>query len=488
VALFETHNKATKAKTKEMFDMAKRNSTNKAKAAVERPSDILGDSIMARAKHIKNVLQTSGKKLNEIAQGLKGKAVNNFDDVMLNVQDDIAGLGARIDDTGNINFAGSSLEDLGSNEKVISNVYRRLNNAQDAADLHNLKRYIDNNVNYGKASEGLVGESEHLLKGWRKAINDALGNTFDDYKTVNGVLSKNIDALDGMHELLGNKVNINDPLAGLRAGTVAETVLSNNRSRGNVLTSLKKVQDVSREFGMKADDDIIQQILFADMLEDVFDASTLGTQRSFKGQITRGVTDAAGDVATGRGMLQTGLDLGKKGVDAIRGITPQSRQDALEALINSTDDITKVHQVANSFKTNATAQLREKGATALAAKLDDIQMGGVANIDDLTKLVKDKIGADDMNNPAVKNWLKTVAQEFDFVEDSSKSFIQKQLATFKDIPKNKGAVKNPLYAMEVNMAIKRMETQVKKLVRDKGSQVAIKRLQKEIGRLRLLIR
>mgnify|MGYP001617551139 FL=1 len=323
---------ADKQKAVRMYELANKASQNK--RIVERPMDIVGETVLRPAKAISKTLKENSQKLDEVATGLKGKNVTAQSGISQRLDDDIAEIGASLGDDG-INFKDSTLEGLGSNEKVIQNVYNRIKNAKDAFDLHRVKRYIDSNVEYGKRTEGLVGEASGLLKGWRRAVDEALDKQFPEYNKINTVLSETINQLDELHAVFGQKLNVNDPLGGIRAGQVASRILTNSPNRGEIIKVINSMQNVAKKYGHKAEEDVINQVIFADMLEDVF-----GTQatRSLRGQVARGVTDVQGvveggiDAATGN---KTGaiINLFKKGIDATRGVNNEAKKKALEALL-----------------------------------------------------------------------------------------------------------------------------------------------------------
>jgi len=330
VVVIKTASEGDKKIFREMFNLSKKAKGDR--KILERPSDMMGTTVLEPAKFINKTLQTTARKLDDVANGLKGKTVNRANEVISSINDDITGIGARVDDKGKIVFTGSDLEGLGSNEKLLQNVYRRLLSAKDAHDYHRLKRFIDSNVDFGKGGEGLTGQAERILKGWRRTIDEALDSQFVQYNNVNTTLSKTIQSLDDLHTILGSKFKINAPFAEIKAGTVANRILSNSPNRGDVLRVLNDLQKLAKEFGFKTDKDIISEVVFVDILEDAF-----GTQatRSFRGQITRAIGDAGAVVQDfGQGQQVAGLGkLTMKAVERLQGINQQAKIEALAKLI-----------------------------------------------------------------------------------------------------------------------------------------------------------
>lgn len=352
VALVKAMSGPDKKKAREMFDIAVKAKNDK--RFVKRPLDVVGDTIIRPVKVLEDTLQSKAKELNKVAESLKGESVNSLGDVVLSVQDELNSVGARvrrnvIDDVtfipegraglprtnkNSIDFSGSSLEGLGNNEKILNNVYDRILDADDALDLHNIKKFIDSNVDFGKRSEGLVGQSENILKSWRRTIDQALDGQFDDYKLVNDQLSDVINQLDQVGDIMGRRFNTSEPLSNIRAGQVASRILGNSANRGDIMTVLNNLQKTAGKFGHVTDEDIISQVLFADMLEDTF--RTPAT-RSLQGQTTRALeqaTGVAGDLA--RGNLLSGITRGAaQTINLFRGINPKAKRESLLNLIQA---------------------------------------------------------------------------------------------------------------------------------------------------------
>jgi hypothetical protein len=225
------------------------------------------------------------------------------------------------------------MEDLGANEKIVKNVWRRIRNAKDAYDWHRVKKYIDSNVEFGKSGEGLTGQSEALLKGWRRQIDGALDSQFSQYNTTNTTISDIFGVLDSMSDVLGRKFKIGDEFANLRAGQVASRLLGNNATRGDIMNMLNAINKISSKYGIKSNQDIISQVVFADMLEDVF-----GTQatRGLQGQVQRAVRDGAVDTVqkiADKNIVGAAVELGKKGLETARGVNQENKIKAIKALL-----------------------------------------------------------------------------------------------------------------------------------------------------------
>lgn len=321
---------ADKIKMSEMLNLGIKAKDNA--SVMQRPIDIVGKSILEPIKTMDNSFKILVNNLDDVASNLKGKDVKGLDSIFQSTNDDISRIGAQITPDG-IDFSGSQFEDIGGVEKIINNVYKRLSKLKTADELHNLKRYIDNNVEYGKSTEGLTGQAENMLKGWRRNIDNLLDSQFKEYKTINDKLTKIFKQMDELHSVLGKKFNVNKPFAEIKAGQIASKVLTKSSNRGEVLSVLNNLFKISREFGYKKDEDIILQIIFADLLEDV-----LGTQatQGFQGQIKKAVgsellkTLKSGHVGVG----ELAVKIGAEGYEKLVGITPEKQISSLRKLIS----------------------------------------------------------------------------------------------------------------------------------------------------------
>lgn len=338
VALVKTASKSDKSKMAKMLETAEKASTNR--RVIERPYDIVGESVLEPVRGLNKKLNSAVSQLDDVAKSLRGQTVNKADDLLTNIQDDLSGLGIQtkdpikgttLDDA--LDFTGSDLEGLGGNEKLIQQVWRRIRGAKDAYDLHRVKKYIDSNVDYGKSSEGLTGSAQNLLKGWRRSIDQALDSQFSKYNKVNTQISDIFGLLDEMNSVLGRKFKIGDEFANLRAGQVASRLLGNNATRGDIMRMLNSITKTADKYGIKNNQDIISQVVFADMLEDLF-----GTQatRGLQGQVQRAVRDGAIDTVqqlSNKNIVGATLELGKKGFEKARGINQASKIKALKSLL-----------------------------------------------------------------------------------------------------------------------------------------------------------
>lgn len=336
VAVFKGASKSDKTAFGKMLDVYERGKVDAKFRALNRPSDVIAEPIINQAKLFGSTLKTEGAKLDSVAKSLKGKTVGDWaDPIVESIQttfnrNGITANGAALD------FAGSNFEGLGAPNKLIGNVWARIYGAQDALDLHRVKRLIDNSVEYGKAADGLTGEATSMLKMWRRAIDGVLDARFPEYNAVNTKLSTAFDGLDALGDLAGKSFRATDDFAAARIGQIARGILSNSRNRGDVLTRMNDMQNAAKALGQNVDSDVVSRVLFFDEMERLF-----GTMAptSLQGQTGRAIQDAARgvgvmrQVATGD-VVGAGLALAGKAADRLEKTAQDKQLQVLRSLIS----------------------------------------------------------------------------------------------------------------------------------------------------------
>ena len=310
-----------------MVRIMKKGRANALFATKNRPSDIAGNSLLDRVNHIKRVNVSAGKRLDSVAKALKGKQVDSTApvDKFLNNLDD---MGITLDGDLNPVFKGSIIEDLDGPQNAISRVVKRLAKADgppDAFDLHRMKKFIDENVTFGKSGEGLGGKTEGVLKTLRRDIDGVLDSNFPKYDKVNTAFSETINALDSLQDVAGQKMDLFGPNANKAVGTLLRRLMGNAQSRVNLVDAVDEVEKIASKFGGKFKDDISVQMLFADELDDIFGPVA---RTSFKGEIGKEVQ---------RGLNQTAVGFAAEGAgkiaEKIRGISDENAIKAVEQLL-----------------------------------------------------------------------------------------------------------------------------------------------------------
>jgi len=251
--------RAERPALKKLADTVKNFADGKTKVS---PFEVVGTPIVKRLKTLDNQVKGFSRQLDSVAEGLKGQPINNMGSVWQTVSDGLNRLKVGVADDGKLNFTGSQLEGLGKSGDVVSNVFNRINRANDASDLHILKKFIDENVSYGKRVEGLSGEAEKLLKEWRRTIDAILDAQFPSYNKVNTELSKRIQPLNDLKDLLKNADGLDSDLLSQKAGILARRITSASPSNPEIKQILRNLDKLTGKKG--------QTLLSTERLQDFY--------------------------------------------------------------------------------------------------------------------------------------------------------------------------------------------------------------------------
>lgn len=355
IAAIKGASASDKKKMAEMVKILSKGRSDARYAAISRPSDIIGDSIVKRYRAIEVANRSAASRLDDTAKSLKGQRVD-FSQAMDSFLRDLDGIGVKIGDDLTPKFVGSDIEKIPAAEKIIKNIVNRMKSgeAPDAYDIHRLKKYIDENVSYGKSARGLAGKTETILKRFRKNLDASLDENFPAYKKVNDTYSETIDAMNEFSAAAGSKFNPASENAAKQAGVLSRRLLSNVQSRSQLMDALDKLQTVANKYsgqsssrevstvltrrGMrqgkpaqqKFDDDILTQVLFADELSAVFKPSArTSLQGDLAKEVQRGARAARG------GATDVALDAGATLIERARGLTEENALKAIERLLQN---------------------------------------------------------------------------------------------------------------------------------------------------------
>ena len=332
VAVVTGAGKKDKTAFQEMFKIAQKGEKNA--LVQERAIDQVGHTLVDRTKNLQNTLRAAGESVDEAATSLTGKKVNILTPVE-SFTDDLQAAGVTLK-KGDLDFVGSDYEGIAPVEKLLKDVFKRLERGDldnfDATTAHKLKRFIDNKVSFGKQTEGITGSAEIMLKRLRRGVDGTLDDSFSNYATANDEYARAIQLWDFTRDIMGKNFDPSQQVSSQRAGSIMRRILGNSAKRGDIMAYMVELEKFTKATGKSVDDDLVRQVVFADMLEDVFGTNAT---TGFQGGITRGVEQAAGvaqDAAQGQ-PVSAAVKGGIKLFQASRGITDEAKVAALAKLI-----------------------------------------------------------------------------------------------------------------------------------------------------------
>lgn len=319
-----------------MLNIYKMGEKREAFRALNRPADILGDTVDSRIQFLSSANKQAGADINKIANNqLRGQTVN-FDPAINTFLDDLGTLGVKVELDANgvakANLQGSDIQGDRQAQRVLNMVLERLSTvkAPDAYGIHTAKRFIDTQVDFGKRSlaNPLTAQAERTLKTLRRNLNATLGENFPDYKAANAKYSDTITALDDLQKAAGTNIDFDSPSANKQLGTAMRKLTSNYGTRANLIDSLDQANSTATKYGMKLDDNIVNQLIFVNELDRMFGAAA---QTSLKGQVAEAMQTGV-DIARG-GAARRAVELLAEKAEELRGINKENAVKAMEELL-----------------------------------------------------------------------------------------------------------------------------------------------------------
>jgi hypothetical protein len=336
VASIKAANDKDRTAMTKMLNIFKMGEKRESFRAMNRPADILGDTVQSRVDFLAKSNQQAGRAIDRIANTrLRGQSVN-YDPAINTFLGDLGKLGVKVElDQNGVAKAilqGSDIQGDKAAQRILNTVLERLSTAKapDAYGVHTAKRFIDTQVNYGKKNlaNPLTSQAERALKDLRRNLNQSLGEKFPVYKAANEKYSDTITALDDLQRAAGTQIDFDSPNANKALGTAMRKLTSNYGTRANLIDSLDQANQVASKYGMKLDDDIVNQLIFVNELDRMFGAAA---DTSLKGQMSQaletGVEIARGNAA------QRAMELVAEKAQNLRGVNKENAIKAMEEIL-----------------------------------------------------------------------------------------------------------------------------------------------------------
>jgi len=327
IAMIREASPADRRNMLESLDIMEQATGNKRFSMENRTTDVAGQSVLKRYKAIREANTKAGRSIDRYArQNLKNQYVD-FDQPVNNFISELQDMGIRQRDDFSLDFAGSDIEGLAGAENFLNRIVKRMASPRDmtAYEVHMLKKFIDEQVTYGKLQEGLAGRTESVVKNLRRNLDNVLDENFAGYNTANTRYAETINAMNEFQDLMGRKIDFDSPSAPTAVGTKLRGLGSNIQSRGRLLDSLGELQTLGNRYG-QFDDDVINQAAFTMDLDRVFGTKA---DTSFAGQIGERVPTTKGEMTSAAV---------RAAANKVRGINQEAQFRAMRNLLNSFGD------------------------------------------------------------------------------------------------------------------------------------------------------
>jgi hypothetical protein len=282
-------NSATKKRMAQMVTTLHKAKTSAKYALRNRPANIVGEEAADRYKYVFKANKDAGADIDRLARDvLKGESIDS-ESLVQGFRDSMRAQGVKVGDDG-LDFAGSEFSDFAQSKTLLNRVANQLHKVDDAQSAHNLKRFIDRQVVYGKRNQKAADPiAESLVKDFRRAIDDVLDSRFPEYDAANIKYKDTIEALDGVNTLLSKNSDVASDNFERSLGTLSRRLSSNAISGGRVDDALSEVSRIAEKYGGEFDVDFDSTVVFMNELERRFGSSA---PTSFQGQIENAIQAA----------------------------------------------------------------------------------------------------------------------------------------------------------------------------------------------------
>jgi len=351
-------NTSTKRDMNQMLKMTRQILSDSSKAKDSRPTDIPGEHVLGRFQFIRKEADTLRKDLNKLAnksskpgenllegpgtvRGLKGLEIDTqpieaalfskLDDLRINIPDEVLG------DTRQLNsflkqrgvFVGSEISKNPTSQKMVKDVVDLLSEPGpvDAARAHNLKKQLDDLIDFNKQAKGLPKTGKNFAKAVRASLNDSIRDVSKPYAAINDKLSNAIGTMNEFERILGGSINVFKPGADKAIGQDLRGLLSNRKSRIALDNSLDDIDRTARNLGATFDVDARDLTQFANTLDERFGAVA---RTSLKGEFESTVKQAARGQA---GIVDIVVGAGARKLEKARGINDTNALNAMQKLL-----------------------------------------------------------------------------------------------------------------------------------------------------------
>lgn len=328
IAMIRETNPADRKDMLESLKILKEAGENTRYRLLERSTDVVGGSMMKRYNLMKRKNTQAGSQIDNYAKKNMANEYVEFSGPVNNFKNNLEDMGIKINDDFTLDFSKATITGLKDLEGFLSRVVERMASSRDmtAAEVHNFKRFIDEQVGYGKVQQGLSGKSESVVKQLRAELDQLLDNRFPEYDRLNTTYAETIEAMDEFQGAVGRGIDLDSKYAGSAVGTTLRGLSSNTQRRTKLLQSLDDMETLSEKYGLPFDDDVISQTAFTIDMDRVF-----GTKADTSLAGVFGEAVATAPTSPSQFVSATARAAANK----LRGVNQEKQFEAMENLLKS---------------------------------------------------------------------------------------------------------------------------------------------------------
>ena len=326
--------KTDKGAFRTMFEIAKNKATNLRQT--EQPKEVVGKAILTRAKAAIGGLNKATERIRDSVKAMAPDPIDITDqfDEFSNL---LAQRGLEVSpETGKLLNTGEVPE---GDMKIYQTMYDLIKPDEEGVvtrtpqKLDAFRRRIFNELDLAKKrQEAFSSTVDQDAESFRSILMKPLENLNKEYKLASQDYATTIKPVQDFLNLMGYKgplerISTKD----LRAGEIAMRMLGNAADRP--LSVIQALEEAAVKNGFKKTDNIFDQVLFSDMLENLFGTSQT---RSLRGEVGRAGMDVANELGGAAADIAKGDIFGLigRGFKAALGKSDQAKIDAIQKLIS----------------------------------------------------------------------------------------------------------------------------------------------------------
>lgn len=312
---------------------------------VVRPSNLVGRAVKDRLKTVDTIRKNAGNRLEEITKQLSRMSTNKVDysPAVKSFKQGLKDMGITLEEAPSnmrLSFTGSDIEGFPELQELVTRTVKRMTSpVRSPYDVHRLKMFLYNNLDFDNKVKGMAGKTEILFKNLAKNLNDTLRDSFPQYKEVNDVYAASAEALKAFDKAAGS-INWRNDFSTNQLGILMRRIGSNSVNAPAVSSAVKNAEAVAsdpafKRYGSKAfDNNVLNLQAFSDEIDSFFTDLVI-SPNSLKGQ-NRQAVDASIDTATGNFMALARRTAHKIG-DAIFSTSFDDQVKVLRELIDASE-------------------------------------------------------------------------------------------------------------------------------------------------------
>lgn len=290
IQLIKTASDATKRKFAEMIESRRKIKGNTREAMSSQPSGVIGDSAMDRVLFVRDKANQARKELNQLVDTKLANTPVDVVRVARRFAEELKELKVDIVD-GKPVFEGSLISaDQGAKRTIVSAL--KLMNEPGGATAqraHELKKQLDNMINWKRSASQLTPAGERFARSIRKELNEVIRDVDSDYAQLNDTLSDSIGIIEDFESAMGSKFSILDENAAQKAGNRLRKMLTRYGVSDDQIKLVEDLDDYAHELGGNFSDSVADLVMFNRILEDKFGSVRRG---SLSPEIEKGIERA----------------------------------------------------------------------------------------------------------------------------------------------------------------------------------------------------